>query len=179
MAIIDAVSSNKDSRLHVSDSQPDSSIVTKGDLWSKTDSGNEELFRATDSSTFVSVESGLGETVAFNFIIDGGGTAITTGVKGFIPIPFACTITAARLLADQSGSIVVDVWKDAYANYPPTDADSITASAPPTITTAAKSEDTTLTGWTTAIAAGDILGFNVDSVTTHERVTLELEVTKG
>ena len=179
MAYTPTSSTHRDPRLHVSDAQPVSSIVTKGDLWSKTDSGNEELFRATDSSTFVSVESGLGETVAFNFIIDGGGSTITTGVKGYIPIPFACTITVVRLLADQSGSIVVDVWKDTYANYPPTDADSITASAVPTITTADKSEDATLTGWTTAIAAGDILGFNVDSVTTHRRATVELEVTKG
>jgi hypothetical protein len=112
------------------------------------------------------------------FIIDGGGSAITTGIKGYLEIPFACTITAARALADQSGSIVVDVWKDTFANYPPTDADSITASAPVTITTDTDSEDETLTGWTTSVSAGDILGFNVDSVTTVERVTISLTVTK-
>ena len=112
------------------------------------------------------------------FIIDGGGSAITTGVKGFLEIPFACTINQATLLADQSGSIVIDIWKDTYANYPPTVADTITASAKPTITTATKSQDATLTGWTTSIAAGDILGFNVDSITTCQRVTLSLKVTK-
>jgi len=63
--------------------------------------------------------------------IDGGGSAITTGQKGYIEVPFACTISRATTLADQSGSIVIDVWKDTYANYPPVDADSITASAPP------------------------------------------------
>ena len=114
---------------------------------------------------------------AIEFVIDGGGSAITTGVKGFIEVPYACTITAVRLLADQSGSIVVDVWKDTYANYPPTDADSITASAVPTISTATKSEDATLTGWTTSVSVGDILGFNVDSITTCERVTVVLAVT--
>jgi hypothetical protein len=41
-----------------------------------------------------------------------------------------------------------------------------------------KSEDATLTGWTTAVAAGDTLRFNVDSVTTITRVVLTLEVTK-
>ncbi len=117
-------------------------------------------------------ESGL------NFIIDGGGLAITTGIKGDIEMPFAGTITAVRLFADQSGSIVVDIWKDTYANFPPTDADSITASAVPTISTAVKSEDANLTGWTTAFAKGDILRFNVDSITTVERVTLSLSVTK-
>jgi hypothetical protein len=115
---------------------------------------------------------------SITFVIDGGGSAITTGVKGYLEIPFACTITAARALADQSGSIVVDIWKDTFANYPPTDADSITASAPVTISTATKSEDATLTGWTTTITAGDILGFNVDSITAVERVTIALTVTK-
>jgi hypothetical protein len=109
-------------------------------------------------------------------IIDGGGSAITTGVKGYIEVPFAGTITAVRLLADVSGSIVVDIWKDTYANYPPVDADSITASAVPTISSATKSQDTTLTGWTTSVSAGDILGFNVDSATTVTKVTVALTI---
>jgi hypothetical protein len=117
-----------------------------------------------------------GLAAGISFVIDGGGAEITTGVKGFLEVPFACTITAVRLLADQSGSIVVDIWNDTYANYPPTDADSITASAVPTISTATKAEDTTLTGWDVDVAAGDILGFNVDSVTDIERVTVALEV---
>ena len=116
-------------------------------------------------------------TRAIEFIIDGGGATITTGVKGDLEIPYAATITAARLFADQSGSIVVNVWKDTYANFAPTVADKITASAPPTISSASKSQDTTLTGWTTSISAGDILRFNVDSVTTIQRVTLSLTVT--
>ena len=115
-------------------------------------------------------------TTAVQFVIDGGGAAITAGTKGFIQVPFACTVTAARLLADQSGSIVVDIWKDTYANYPPTDADSITGAAPPTLSSAAKSEDTGLTGWTTSIAAGDILGFTVDSASAVTQVTVALTV---
>ena len=110
--------------------------------------------------------------------IDGGGSAITTGTKGYVECPYAGTIVAATLLLDQSGSIVIDVWKDTYANYPPTDADSITAAAPPTVSTATKSQDTTLTGWTTSISAGDIFGFNVDSITTATRATLILKINR-
>lgn len=113
------------------------------------------------------------------FVVDGGGAAIVTGIKGDLEIPFSCTIEAVTLLADQAGSIVMDIWKDAYANYPPTDADSITASAPPTISAATKSTDATLTGWTTSIAAGDILRFNVDSAATLQRVTISLTVRKS
>lgn len=119
------------------------------------------------------------KVLSITFIIDGAGEAITTGQKGHVEIPFACTINQVTMLADQSGSIVVDIWKDSYANFPPTDADSITASALPTITTAVKSQDSTLSGWTKAIAAGAILAFNVDSCSTIERLTLSLKVTKS
>jgi hypothetical protein len=117
-------------------------------------------------------------TETINVIIDGGGSAITTGVKADLLIPYNCTITAARLLADQTGSIVVDIWKDTYANFPPAVGDTITASAKPTLSTASKYEDTTLTGWTVTLSAGDYLRFNVDSITTITRATVVLTVTR-
>jgi len=109
--------------------------------------------------------------------VDGAGAVVTTGQKGYSTIPVTGTITKARLLADQVGSLVFDVWKDVFANYPPTVADTITASAKPTLSSDDASEDITLTGWTTAVTAGDVLGFNVDSATTITRITLELEIT--
>lgn len=121
---------------------------------------------------------------AIEYVIDGGGATITTGVKGYLEIPFACTINRSTLLADQSGSIVVNIWKTTYSAFDagsthPVVGDKITASAPPTLSTATKAQDSTLTGWTTSISAGDILAFNVDSVTTCQRVTLSLKVTKS
>lgn len=113
------------------------------------------------------------------FIIDGAGAAIATGVKGDIgPFNFAGEIVAVAVLADQSGSIVIDLWKDSYANFPPVVGNTITASAKPTISAATKSKDTTLTGWTKAIAVDDIIRVNVDSATTITRVTLALHVKK-
>lgn len=118
------------------------------------------------------------DVIDVTFIIDGGGSVITTGVKGDIYFDFGCTINQVTLLADQSGSIVIDIWKDTYANYPPTVADTITASAKPTLSSAAKSQDSTLTGWTTSISAGQSLRFNVDSITTCTRVAIILKVTR-
>lgn len=118
------------------------------------------------------------KTADITWVMDGGGSALSTGISGDLRIDFDCTITANTLLADQSGSMVVDVWKDTYANYPPTGADSICASAKPTISAAAKSTDSTLTGWTVAITAGDTLRFNVDSCSTITRATLILKVVK-
>jgi hypothetical protein len=119
----------------------------------------------------------LGEA-AIAFIIDGGGSAITTGQKGHLEIPFKCEIERVTLLADQSGSIVIDIWKDTYANFPPTSADSICGSSKPTLSSAQKYQDATLNGWTKTISAGDILAFNVDSVSVVQRVTLSLKVKK-
>jgi hypothetical protein len=115
---------------------------------------------------------------AITFIIDGGGSAISTGVKGDLEIPFACTIEEVTVLADQTGSIVVDIWRDSYANFPPTVADTITASAKPTLSSANKTQNATLTGWTTSLNAGDILRFNVDSAATVQRVSIILQVRK-
>lgn len=106
--------------------------------------------------------------------VDGGGSAITTGVKGYTSIPVAGTIVRARMMADQVGSAVIDVWKDIFANYPPTVADTITAAAKPTLAAQDHTDNTTLVGWTTAVAVGDVLGFKVDSAATVTRVTLEL-----
>ncbi len=128
--------------------------------------------------------TGAGATVAgVQFVIDGGGATITTGMKGYLQMDFAGTITQANLLGDRSGSIVVNIWKCTYAQFDagatrPVVGDKITASAPPTISTATKSTDSTLTGWTVAFAAGDILAFNVDSVTSMQRVTVDLKVTR-
>jgi len=110
-----------------------------------------------------------------SFVIDGGGSAIATGIKGDIELPFAGTITSVRLLADQSGSIQVDIWKDTYANFPPDNDDSITdAGTSPAISGATKAEDATLTDWTTTFSAGDIIRINADSVTTIERCTVSI-----
>ena len=111
--------------------------------------------------------------------IAGVGAIFDTPTAGdvlIVPVPFACTITKVTMLGNLSGSAVVDIWKDTYANHPPTVADTITAAAKPTISAATKSQDATLTGWTTAIAAGDILVFKVDSASTITKLTVMLDV---
>ncbi len=113
-----------------------------------------------------------------------GLTAITTS-EPFVdlPFPYAVTITGVELLADQSGSIVLALRKCTYAQFDggathPVSGDSIVASAPPTLSSAAKSVDTTLTGWTTAVAAGDIIRILVTSASTVTRVAFRLAFTR-
>lgn len=117
-------------------------------------------------------------TRTINFIIDGGGDEIADGIKGDIVVDFACTITAWTLLADQSGAIKIDLWKDTYANFPPTDDDSICNGHEPEIAASGtKAQDIDIADWSgEAITAGDIIRVNVDSCTTCQRVTLALTI---
>lgn len=126
------------------------------------------------------IQTVTGGTLALNMVFDGGGSVLTTSSSGKMDFyfPVACEITEVTVLADQSGSIVFDLWVDTYANYPPTVADTITASAKPTLSSATKAQDSTLTGWTKAIAAGKTLRVNIDSVSTCTRVVLCLKLKK-
>ena len=109
--------------------------------------------------------------------INGSGAEISTGVKGYIQIPFSGTISRWTIFADNPGDIVFDVWKDNFANYPPTVEDSITGAGKPTLINDLSAESTDLTTWNTLLFAGDIVAFSVDSVSGIFRVTLELWVT--
>jgi hypothetical protein len=116
------------------------------------------------------------QPITFNI---SSGVAITTGIKAEWRCPYACTIQSWTLLADTSTTCAIDIWKDTFANYPPTDADSITNGHEPALTASTNAEDTSLGDWTTvAIAAGDVLIFNVDSNDNATRLTLILNVVK-
>jgi len=131
-------------------------------------------------------EAGVPNVGEFGIVIDGAGSVITTGVKADLRVPYDCTITGWDLVADVSGSITIDIWKDTYANYPPTGSgatgaggdETITGANEPALSSAIKNTDATLTGWTTSLTDGDYLRFNVDSATTVTRVTLTLTVDK-
>lgn len=116
---------------------------------------------------------------SISVLLDGAGAEIADATQvPFGPLPVDCTITGNHARADQSGAIVVDVW--ASATWIPTDSDSITASAPITITASGdESDDTTLTGWTVDLPAGHHLIFNVDSCTSITWCLVTLDVTRG
>lgn len=93
-------------------------------------------------------------------------------------IPFSGTITGWTLDGQNvSGSAVVDLWKVAYASYPPTVANTITGSALPTLSSQKNNTSTTLTGWTTSITAGDVIAANLNSITTITNLCLTIQIT--
>jgi len=104
--------------------------------------------------------------------IDGGGSVPATGIKGYVICPFGGTIIGWNIVGDVTGSAVVDVYKIAYGATLPTS--SIAASAKPTLSSAKVNKDSTVTGWTTAVAANDIFGFNLDSISTITKLSVEV-----
>lgn len=114
---------------------------------------------------------------AFEPFFGGAGVVIPVGQQWYIEAPFACTLTGWSIFPDPgvTGSIAFDIWKDTYANWPPTIADTIVASAKPAITAGVKNQSNTLTGWTTAVASGDVFIINVDSCATFTQCTLVLK----
>lgn len=119
------------------------------------------------------------DLTAITCVMNGAGSVLTAGLEADVTVPFNCTIVEATVLLDVSGSCVVAVWKDIFNNYPPTAGDNIAASAPPTVSSALGSRDSTLTGWTLSITAGDCIRFHLTSVTAATRITISLKVKKG
>jgi hypothetical protein len=109
--------------------------------------------------------------------IDGGASSPATGSKGFLQVPFSGTITGWTVIGDVSGSASFTVKKSTFAAFPTNT--SIVAAAPPALASQQNATSTTLTGWTTAIVAGDVLEFVLASATTVKRLVLELQITRS
>lgn len=133
------------------------------------DSVNEEV----DVTIAVSAGAGGGDTSGQIVAIwDGGGSTIDVTKTVDVVAPYAGTITDWEVLLDTATTVSVDVWKDVYANYPPTAADKISASAPPNTSAADHAASSTLTGWSTTITAGDIFRFKPSAVGTATKMTV-------
>lgn len=104
---------------------------------------------------------------------------VPDGVKAVYKLPFSAVITEAMILADRATVAEFDVWKTDFGGYPPDSSDSICGGAPPTLAGSIKNLDSTLPGWTTALASGDILAFSVSGVDEARRLTLILQLEKG
>ncbi len=164
-------------RSSVAGRAPAVSDLAPGELAINSHDGRLFLKKDNGTASIVDV-TGANATGSIGFLIDGGGAPITPGLKGTLAVPFDCTITSWVLMADTTGSVTIDLWKSSFAAYPPSAANSITASAKPAIAADLKATSSTLTGWTSAIAAGDILAFNVDAASAITRVSVGFAITR-
>lgn len=111
---------------------------------------------------------------AFGASFDGGGVVLVSGKTVYYTIPYACTIQAWNINVD-TGTATVDIWKVATGTSNPTGANTITASATPAISTGTAIHSTNLTGWTTSVSQNDIVGINLEIVSSATYVNLTVQ----
>ena len=99
---------------------------------------------------------------------------ITTGEKGRKVVPYKGVIIGWKLIADQSTTTELDVWK--ANNSIPTVSGTIVGSAYPSLTAAELATSTTLTGWTTTVNPDDVFVLNVNSNDNATYILLELDI---
>lgn len=116
---------------------------------------------------------GGGSVVGFSIAIDGGGSELADNAQSIpVEVPYSMTLMKVTAYADTTGDVEVDVYNDTYANYPADGSDSIVGAAPVTISSGIKSQDSTLSGWTTALTAGSHLILHVNSCTDITRLVV-------
>jgi hypothetical protein len=118
-------------------------------------------------------------------VISGNGFAITTGVKGDVIVPFACTMTGWDILnsvrVDANDAIQIDVWKCTYSDYGadhPVNGDSIIGGSEIKIVADAANYKNQARSLSISLSAGDILRLNVDSCVNISKATILIYVTR-
>lgn len=146
--------------------------------------GTAPIASSGGTNPAISISANIPKSVV-GITVDGGGSVPATGIKGFVQVPYAGTITGWSIVADQSGSASFDIWKVAGTAPPtapvvPSSGNKISASAPAAISSAqsAAGGSSAISTWTTTVAAWDTFAFNLSSVTTATRITLELQITR-
>lgn len=120
-----------------------------------------------------------GIQAGFEILLDGNGSALVAGVKAYFFAPFDATIDLITLAADQTGSIVIDLWKCTYAQFDagsthPVVADSICGSAKPTISASTKGTVTDFGTWSPTLDRTNVIAIDVVSVSTITKCTLAI-----
>ncbi len=117
---------------------------------------NGVLYVKLDDGATTNVAMTSPHEILLAFTFQNNGAVLNTGKQdsAYAQLCCNCEIVACYVFGGPTGSIEFDLLYDSYANYPPGDEDSIVAAAPPKIVSDVKSEDTTLTGWTTALVDG-------------------------
>lgn len=136
---------------------------------SKTVVGTNSFGQIVDASSAIPAHT-------ITIPISGAPIGTGTGSVGLpsAPVNFSCTaINSAKIVANASGSMTVDIWKTNAAI--PTSSNKISATSPVTLSSAQLNDNSPLTGWTLPVSTNDVFWASVataDGVLTGATVTL-------
>jgi hypothetical protein len=111
-------------------------------------------------------------------VISGNGAVITTGVKGWIQLPYNCAPVGWTMFSDVAATAIMEVWKDIPANYPPTSADIVTPNFRPNVAANIYGSSTAVGTWNSDWNEDDILAFNVFSNNLSKQLTLIIKLAR-
>jgi len=107
-----------------------------------------------------------------NFIMS--GNPLRPGIVGDITIGYDATIVGVQVLAMETGSITLDIWRSAYGSFPATATQSICGANLPEISNGYKYQDLTVAGWLTTVNRTDTLRINVQAAGCISQCTVSL-----
>jgi hypothetical protein len=164
-------------------------VGTTGTDFAIVDSGSDHKFNlptasatnrgALSNTDWTRFDSFKTQTIGIT--VDGSGGVITAGQKGYVRIPYACTITSWSILTGNAGSgatVTFDIFR---ANNAIPSVSLVGGGTKPFLTSnTAQITSAAPAGWTSVtLAANDILGFNVESgAAVFSWVNLQLTVTR-
>ena len=156
----------------------DTGLNTKQDTITLTTAGTSGPATLTGATLNIP-QYGGGGTGQITTYITGNGGVLTIGLKGgYTTINRAVTIVGFYIIGDQSGSVVVDIWKVAYPSIPTVANTIFTGANVGSKPTLSVSQVNTVTlPATISVSAGDVFAYSVDSANTITGVTIVLKTT--
>jgi len=141
-------------------------------------SGDKIIFTvapaANDDTFIIALATAADLTRSVNFVIDSGSSPMLPGSKGKVTIDVSGVIESVKVLADQTGDIVLELSKSDFNAYPTFT--TITNNQRIQLASQNKYFDDVLNNWDTTIVAGDILDFEVVSVNNIRRLLISLKL---
>ncbi len=137
-------------------------------------SASSSTFWRGDATWATPAATTLTHTVTF--VVDGSGSALSTGTKAYVKIPYGGTLQGWSLIGSPaSSSVTCDIYRAANAAGLPTLSIVGGSGTKPALSTAVENSSTSFTSWTsTTLTANDNLAVNLSGITTCTYLSLTL-----
>jgi hypothetical protein len=114
-----------------------------------------------------------------SIVFDGGGSALSTGTKADLTLPYRLTITGWQVMGLATGSIIIDLYKSTgsmgISAFPPTSSGKMSIGGTGPFINTGISNSGTNSGWLYPTGAyGDIIRVNITSNTAITLASLAL-----
>lgn len=114
---------------------------------------------------------------SLNFVVDNGNSLIVPEQVDYVRVPYAGKLLDWSIIADQEGSVVIDVWKSSE-NTVPVSGNSICNALKPTLVNATTSVMTAIAWTDNTFSQDDVFGFHVVSVSGLKKFRLSIKTIK-